>query len=257
MRRIGMVIAYDGTGYAGWQKQENGPSIQQTIEDTIEKLFREKVSLMGSGRTDAGVHARGQVAAMDLVHPIPVDKLKLALNSNLPEDIRIYRVFEADPDFHPRFQAKRKTYAYHIWNGTVMPPEKRNYAILFDMKLDIVRMREAASLLVGEHDFQAFRSSGGVNLSTVRRVDEAVIDVIPQPAEGAGVQEIVFRVTGNGFLYNMVRIMAGTLLEVGTGKREMSDISRALETGDRLLLGPTAPAKGLCLYSVEYEKNLK
>ncbi|MBQ7057894.1 MAG: tRNA pseudouridine(38-40) synthase TruA [Firmicutes bacterium] len=253
MRRIGMVIAYDGTAYAGWQKQENGPSVQQTIEDTIERLFHERVSLMGSGRTDAGVHAQGQVAAMDFSHPIPTDKLKLALNSNLPEDIRIYQVFEAAEDFHPRFQAKQKTYIYRIWNGSVMPPSIRQYAVLIDYPLDVDRMNEAAALLLGEHDFKAFRSSGGMNLSTVRRIYQASFEVTKH-TEDQG-QEIVFTVTGNGFLYNMVRIMVGTLLEIGSGKREIDDIRQALDSGDRTWLGPTAPAKGLCLFCVDYEKK--
>ena len=255
MRRIGMIIAYDGTSYAGWQKQENGPSIQQEIEDTIERLFHEKVNLMGSGRTDAGVHAEGQVAAMDFMHPIPADKLKLALNSNLPENIRILRVFEADPDFHPRFQAKQKTYLYRIWNGSVMPPEKRRYETLVDYPLDVPRMEEAARLLIGEHDFKAFRSSGGVNLSTIRRIDEAFFKITCHDLGAEQCREIVFHVTGNGFLYNMVRIMVGTLIEIGSGKRPITDISAALESGKRSFLGPTAPAKGLCLSSVVYGRE--
>ena len=170
MRRIALTIGYDGTEYAGWQRQENGLAVQQVIEDVIEKLFHEQVHVMGSGRTDAGVHARGQVAAFDFKHPIPVERLKMALNANLPADIRIYQVWEAEAEFHPRFNAKRKTYAYRFINGEIMPPEMRKYHTLVKEPLNIEKMQEALKLLEGEHDFLAFRSSGGMNLSTVRTI---------------------------------------------------------------------------------------
>ena len=250
MRRIALKIAYEGTAYAGWQRQENGPSVQQSIEDTVERLFHEKVSLMGSGRTDAGVHARGQVAAMDLNHPIPADKLLLALNSNLPEDIRIYQVWEAEADFHPRFQAKRKTYEYTIYQGPVCPPELRRFVWHVPEGLQLSAMEEGAQLLVGTHDFAAFRSTGGMNLSTVRTVEKA--EVFAENRRFPEGKLIHVRVTGNGFLYNMVRIIAGTLVQIGRGKLRPDVISEALLTGERNLLGATAPAQGLCLLSVEY-----
>lgn len=245
MRRIGLKIGYDGTRYAGWQRQENGVGIQQVIEDTVEKLFHERVHVMGSGRTDAGVHARGQVAAMDLLHSIPVDRLLLALNANLPPDIRIYEVWEAPTDFHPRFSAKRKTYAYRFYNGAVLPPELRWYYLLVKEPLDFSRMEAALADLTGEHDFAAFRSSGGVNLSTVRTVYQTAL-----LRDGEGYR---LEVTGNGFLYNMVRIIAGTALEIGKGRLPADVIQKALDTGKREILGPTAPACGLMLMNVEYE----
>lgn len=245
MRRIAMEIGYDGTGYAGWQRQENGLGIQQVLEDTVQKLFHEQVHIMGSGRTDAGVHARGQVAAMDLQHPIAAERLLLALNANLPEDIRIYHVWEARQDFHPRFQAKQKTYGYRFLVGSVMPPELRRYYTLVRGPLNWEWMREALPLLEGEHDFTAFRSSGGANLSAVRTIYQARI--LP---DGEGYR---LEVTGNGFLYNMVRIIAGTMLEIGKGRLPVSVIPEALATGCREILGPTAPAHGLMLLRVEYE----
>ncbi|MBO5993933.1 MAG: tRNA pseudouridine(38-40) synthase TruA [Firmicutes bacterium] len=253
MRRIALKIAYEGTDYAGWQRQENGPSIQQTIEDTVFDLFHERVDLMGSGRTDAGVHARGQIAAMDMEHPIPTDKLILALNSNLPEDIRIYEAWEADKDFHPRFQAKRKTYEYVIFQGPVCPPELRRFAWHVKDPMDLSLMEEAARKLVGTHDFAAFRSTGGMNLSTVRTVEE--VKIVCEPVEETKGRILRLRITGNGFLYNMVRIIAGTLKEIGQERLPVTVIEEALQKGDRLLLGPTAPAQGLFLVSVEYPEG--
>lgn len=248
MRRIAFEVGYDGTEYAGWQRQENSLTIQQVLEDTVEKLFHEAVHVMGSGRTDAGVHARGQIAAMDLAHPIPVDRLMLALNANLPEDIRIYKVWEADPDFHPRFAAKRKTYGYRFINGAVMPPELRRYYALVREPLDLGKMEEALRLLEGEHDFMAFRASGGLNLSTVRTIYRTAL--MP---DGDGWR---IEVTGNGFLYNMVRIIAGTAFEIGKGRLSLDAIPQALVTGRREFLGPTAPACGLMLMNVEYVENV-
>lgn len=249
MRRIALTIGYDGTEYAGWQRQENGLAVQQVIEDVIEKLFHEQVHVMGSGRTDAGVHARGQVAAFDFKHPIPVERLKMALNANLPDDIRIYQVWEAEAEFHPRFNAKRKTYAYRFINGEIMPPEMRKYHTLVKEPLNIEKMQEALKLLEGEHDFLAFRSSGGMNLSTVRTIYSAVLK-----EEGEGYR---IEVTGNGFLYNMVRIIAGTLFEIGKGKLGLECITKALTTGRRELLGPTAPGTGLMLMKVDYTEEDK
>ena len=249
MRRLACTVAYDGTNYAGWQRQLNAVSIQQVIEEAIEKQFHETVHVMGSGRTDAGVHARGQVACFDLMHPIPCDKLVLALNANLPDDIRILNMKEVSPEFHPQYDAKRKTYSYSFVNASVMPPEYRLYAHLVPEALDLKKMEEALSLLAGEHDFVAFRASGGQNLSTVRNIYEAKLSL--RPASGVPLYEI--SVTGNGFLYNMVRIIAGTLFDIGRGRIPVENVAKALENGDRELLGVTAPAKGLTLVKVEYE----
>ncbi len=245
MRRIGLEIGYEGTQYAGWQRQQNGLGIQQVLEETLARLFHETVHVMGAGRTDAGVHARGQVAALDLAHPIATDRLLLALNSNLPPDIRIYRVWEAEKTFHPRFQAKRKTYGYRFFTGPVMPPELRRYFAPVRGPLQEEAMRAGLAYLVGEHDFAAFRAAGGQNLSTVRRIDRAELLV-----DGEGWR---IDITGNGFLYNMVRIIAGTAFEVGKGKLPPEAFLRALETGKRSVLGPTAPPQGLMLMKIEYE----
>lgn len=247
MRKVALELGYDGSQYVGWQRQENGRSIQQTIEDTVERLFHERVHLMGSGRTDAGVHARGQVAAMELQHTIPAEQLMRALNANLPLDIRIYRAWEAASDFHPRFQAKRKTYAYRFLLGEVMPPEYRRYYTLIRGSLNMEKMQQALNSLEGEHDFAAFRSAGGVNLSTVRRIDKAVL---LDDGEGKRIE-----ITGNGFLYNMVRIIAGTIFEIGRGKLDPSIVEQALQNGQREILGPTAPPQGLMLMRVEYDEK--
>lgn len=241
-----MKIAYDGTAYAGWQKQENALGIQDVIEQTVKKLFSEEVHVHGSGRTDAGVHALGQVAAMDLQHPIPAANLKKALNSNLPADIRIMDVWEAEESFHPQYNAKRKTYQYHFINDEVMPPDRRYYASLVQEKLDMEAMKKAIRPLKGEHDFYAFRSAKAVNESTVRTIYD--IDLHYEEAK----KEYVLTVTGNGFLYNMVRIIAGTMIEVGKGRIPAANTEKALLEHDRDLLGPTAPPQGLTLFSVEY-----
>lgn len=253
MRRIVLIVAYDGTGYAGWQRQDNGTGIQAVIEDTIEQLFHEKVHVMGSGRTDAGVHARGQVAAMDLQHSIPTDKLMLALNANLPEDIRILKTWEAESDFHPQYHAKQKTYVYRFFHGQVMPPELRWNTAHVQEKMNIDIMRRHVSALVGEHDFLAFRSAKAVNSTTVRKIYLAEISEIPLNFSVEG-HLYELSVTGNGFLYNMVRIIAGTLLDIGRSRIDENAIETALSTLDREVLGVTAPAKGLTLDHVVYEE---
>jgi len=251
MRRIAFTVAYDGTNYVGWQRQDNGLSVQEVLEGVIARLFGETVHVMGSGRTDAGVHARGQVAAMELEHPIPCENLLRAMNSNLPDDIRIFDMWEAAGDFHPRFQAKEKTYHYQMILGPVMPPECRLNHVLVSEALDIDAMRRALADFVGEHDYYAFRSSGGENLTTVRTVYAAEL-ILNDEAAGDGWKELTLSVTGNGFLYHMVRLLAGTLLEIGKGKLPEDTIRKALETGDKELVGPTAPAKGLTLWQVVY-----
>lgn len=245
MRKIGLVIGYDGTLYGGWQRQDNARTIQGVLEDTLEKLFSEKVHVMGSGRTDAGVHARGQVAAFLFQHSIPVDALQRALNSNLPEDIRIYQAFEAPMDFQPQYGAKKKTYRYRIYNAPVLPPEYVRYCMHVPFALDMERMRRAIEELKGEHDFAAFRAAGGENLSTIRTIYEASVTKRGELLE--------LSVTGNGFLYHMVRIIAGTLIEIGKDRLEPSCLQEALETGSREVLGPTAKPQGLFLWEVCYE----
>ena len=246
-RRIRLTIGYDGTDYAGWQRQVNGLGIQQELEDVLQRLFGEEVHVMGSGRTDAGVHARGQVAVFDLNHSIPVRQLKLALNANLPEDIRIYEAEECPVDFHPQYGAKRKTYRYRFYQGAVMPPEYRRYMVLAPEDADWELGERMLPLLEGEHDFAACCASGSCAASTVRTIYRARL---LKEAEGPSVYTL--ELTGNVFLYNMVRIIAGTLLEAARGKISWEIIEKALREGARKELGPTAPAKGLILWKVEY-----
>lgn len=247
MRRLRMVVGYDGTDYAGWQRQQNGISVQQRLEETLDRLFHEGTRIQGSGRTDAGVHARGQVAAFNLAHPIPEEQLRLALNANLPEDIRVYRVEACAEDFHPQFDAKRKTYRYRFYQGAVMPPEYRRYAVLSSYAVDWNAVRAALPLLEGEHDFAACCASGSTVQSTVRTIYRAAL-----LAEEEAPNLYTIEITGNGFLYNMVRILAGTLLEVGQGRISREMFRQALAEGNREAMGVTAPAKGLILWNVEY-----
>ena len=256
MRNFRLELSYDGSRYRGWQRQGNtGTTVQGKLEETLSRMLGQNIEVHGAGRTDAGVHARQQTASFRADTGLSCDALLSELRAHLPEDIGAVSLTEASERFHARLNCAGKTYVYRIWNGSVMPPQKRDFEILIDYPLDMERMKQGASLLVGEHDFKAFRSSGGMNLSTVRTVYQVSFEVSEYPKESG--QEIQFSVTGNGFLYNMVRIMVGTLLEIGSGKREITDIQNALETGERSFLGPTAPAKGLWLFSVEYEeKNL-
>ena len=246
-RRIRMTVAYDGTDYAGWQRQNNGISIQQKLEEAFYTLFHEEVRVDASGRTDAGVHARGQVAAVTLEYPIPVRKLSLALNSCLPEDIRVLDAEETEQDFNPQFEAKRKTYCYSYYNGTFLLPQYRLYMTHIHEPMDIDAMRRAAQDLVGEHDFTALSSAQRQSKTTVRTIYSA--DVYRDASDP---QIIRIEVTGNGFLYNMVRIIAGTLADVGRGRLPEDIIRQAIETKDRTIAGVTAPPQGLCLMRVEY-----
>lgn len=247
-RRIRMTVAYDGTRYAGWQRQKNGIAVQQRLEEAFYTLFHETVVVDASGRTDAGVHAWGQVAAVTLEHSIPIERLALALNSQLPEDIRVMEAAETAPDFHPQFQAKRKTYRYTYFNGPFLPPQYRFYMAHIHEPVNMARMNEAAKALLGEHDFTALSSAQRTSKTTVRRIYDARIyrDV-------ADPRVIHIEVTGNGFLYNMVRIIAGTLADIGRGRMPVSALSDALQKKDRTLAGVTAPPQGLALMRVFYE----
>ena len=250
-RRVRLTVAYDGTRYAGWQRQKNGMAVQECLEEAIWSLFHERVSVDASGRTDAGVHAWGQVAAFTLEHSIPIERLALALNSKLPQDIRVMEAAEAAWDFHPQFQAKRKTYRYTYFNGPFLPPQYRLYMAHIHEPMDMERMNEAAKSLVGEHDFTALSSAQRTSKTTVRRIYEARVyrDV-------ADARVIHIEVTGNGFLYNMVRIIAGTLVKIGMGVYPPEKMEEILEEKNRAAAGPTIPARGLTLVSLEYEKEL-
>lgn len=247
MRRIKILVSYDGTDYHGWQVQPGLPTIQGVLEDVISGIEGRAVQVAGSGRTDAGVHALGQVAAFSIDNPIPVDNLRRAMNRLLPRDIRVLQVEEAALDFHPRFQAKRKTYEYRIFRGEVCSPFERRYVYHHPYPLATEEMIAVAPLLEGEHDFAAFAASDErdeLELSKVRTIFCSRLTL-----EG---DRLTYRVTGSGFLKHMVRNIVGVLLEVGKGNVDRESFLARLEPGCPIPAGPAAPARGLLLASVEY-----
>ena len=245
MRRIHLIIEYDGTNYAGWQRQENALAVQQVIEEALGRLTRERIVIHGASRTDAGVHALGQSAHFDTDSRIPADKFSYALNALLPPDIRIRFSEEVSPDFHARFSTKGKRYRYLFWDARHAGAINRLTHAHCIYPLDVGLMQREADALTGTHDFAAFAASGSVVKDTVRTIWRA--DVTRNG------DEVMILVEGSGFLYNMVRIIAGTLRDIGSGKLEPGALERAIRTGNRLDLGVTAPAKGLTLMEVFYE----
>lgn len=245
MKRVKLVVAYDGTNYHGWQVQDNGITIEEVLNRTISELVQEDIKVIGASRTDAGVHADGNVAVFDTESRIPGDKFSFALNQRLPEDIRIQESCEVDADFHPRYADTVKTYEYNILNRRFELPSKRLYAAFCYYPMDIERMNQAAAYLVGEHDFKSFCSAGAQVQTTVRTI--YAVNVTKED------DMVHIRITGNGFLYNMVRIIAGTLMQVGTGLMEPEQVKEILEARDRSKAGPTAVAKGLTLVEIRYE----
>lgn len=243
-KRVRLTVAYDGTNYHGWQIQNNGITIESELNRCLSDLLGEPVEVIGASRTDSGVHALGNIAVFDTESPMPAEKISYALNQRLPEDIRIQRSEEVAADWHPRHCESRKTYEYRIYRGEFPMPVRRLYAYFTYRSLCVEDMREAAAYLVGEHDFKSFCQTGAQVESTVRTI--YLIEVEEQGAE------LVIRVCGNGFLYNMVRIIAGTLMEVGKGRRAPSDMPAILDAKDRRAAGPTAPAHGLTLMRYEF-----
>ncbi len=242
MRTIKLIVEYDGTNYAGWQVQPNGLAIQQVLEEGVARLVKHPVRLSSSGRTDAGVHARGMVAAFGTETAVPVKAFRDGLNALLPPDIAVRQAVEVAAEFNPRRDAIGKQYRYTILAAQCRSPLTRLYAWHLRKPLDLARMRQAAALFVGEHDFAAFRTAGCAAKTTVRRI--TALEIVQ---EGAFIRVDVY---GTGFLRNMVRIMVGTLVAVGAGRFEPERISRCLEEG--CAAGPTAPAHGLCLMEVYY-----
>jgi tRNA pseudouridine38-40 synthase len=245
-----LLIQYDGTDFHGWQVQENARTIQGELERVLATLDGAAVKVAGSGRTDAGVHAEGQVANVKLHRAWEPEKLRNAINGNLWRDIRIMNVERVDDDFHARFSARGKSYVYRIVNAPVMSPFWRRFALHESRPLDVARMREAARLFLGAHDWTAFSSALSESENKVRNITEAGIDSLWDARAASNIIE--FRVHANGFLRYMVRSLAGTLLEVGRGERDSDTILAALASGDRDLAGTTAPACGLTLVSVDY-----
>lgn len=246
MKRIMLVVAYDGTNYCGWQKQPNAVTVEEVINKHLSQLLLEDIEVIGSSRTDSGVHALGNVAVFDTETRIPAEKISYALNQRLPEDIRIQSSSEVSLDFHPRYQKSCKTYEYKILNREFLLPTMRLYYHFVYKKLDTDKMQEAANYLIGEHDFRSFCSTKTQVKSTVRTIYS--LDVIRKG------DEIILRVRGNGFLYNMVRIIAGTLINVGLGITQVSRIPEILNSTERIEAGPTAPANGLTLINIEFNE---
>ena len=247
MKRIKLTIAYDGTNYCGWQIQPNGITIEEVLNKALSKLTGEDIAVIGASRTDSGVHAMGNVAVFDTNTTIPPDRIAVSLNQRLPEDIVIVHSEEVPADFHPRYCDCSKTYEYHIINTRTPIPTKRLTNYFVSYKLNIENMKKAASYLVGEHDFVSFCNVRTDVENTVRTI--TALDILTNG------NEITIRITGNGFLYNMVRIIVGTLIRVGRGFYEPEKVKEILEAKDRKAAGVTAPAHGLMLMEIHYEKN--
>jgi tRNA pseudouridine38-40 synthase len=249
MRRIRITLAYDGTDFFGWQVQPGLPTIQGELERVISEIEGRRVHVAGSGRTDAGVHALAQVAAFSIQNRIPTANLQKAMNRLLSPAIRVVQVEEADPQFHPRYHARSKTYEYRIHRGDVCPPFERRYVHHHPYPLATDRIVEVAPLFEGEHDFAAFAAADQRDTQGLSRVRTIF-------SSGAEVQgdRLIYRVRGSGFLKHMVRNLAGVLLEVGKGNLERDDLLKMLDPGAALRAGPTAPACGLYLVEVDYTR---
>ena len=245
MKRVKLVVAYDGSTYHGWQIQPGASTIEGELNKALSELLQEEIQVIGASRTDSGVHALCNVAVFDTKSRIPAEKISYALNQRLPEDIRIQESVEVEADFHPRHCNSRKTYEYRILNRPFPLPTKRLYAHFTYVPMNIEMMQEAADYLVGEHDFKSFCSVNSTVETTVRTIYELTVEKQEE--------EIVIRVCGGGFLYNMVRINAGTLMEAGRGAIRPEQVKDILEAKDRQAAGPTAPACGLTLVKYEFE----
>lgn len=246
MRRIRLILSYDGTAYAGWQRQTNGLAVQQVVEEALETATGAPVKITGASRTDAGVHALGQACHFDTESGIPPEKYPFVLNTLLPADIRCLQGAEAAADFSARFHTRGKWYTYRIHNAPHASALYRNLTAHVPLPLDAPLMDEAAQQLVGTHDFAAFCAVGGSAKTTVRTLHEIHVLRLEE--------RVTLTVWGNAFLYNMVRIIAGTLIEIGQRRLPPACLTQALATGNRLCLGPTAPAQGLELTRVLYDE---
>ncbi len=240
-----MIIQYDGTRYYGWQRQPDQTTVQGKLESVLSLMCGKEVEVIGAGRTDGGVHAKGMVANAHLETEFTAEQVREYLNRYLPDDIAVTEVREASPRFHARYNAIGKTYCYTCVDGAVKPVFDRKYYTRLEESPDLERMRQAADILTGEHDFRNFCVNPGKKKSTVRCVDRITIE------RDGGYLRFTFH--GNGFLQNMVRILVGTLLEVGCGRMTPEEVSEVLNASERKKAGPTAPAQGLCLMSVDYD----
>jgi tRNA pseudouridine38-40 synthase len=246
VRALKMLLEYDGTGFAGWQRQRNAPSVQETVEDALAAVLPRRVSLAAAGRTDRGVHALGQVAVFRTDGTIPTERLPFAVNHHLPPEVRVRHCGEVDHDFHACRDATAKHYRYTIWCGSIPPALWGRFATAVPYDLDLTAMREAAAAMEGRHDFRAFRTwaKGQEHLDTVKTMYRVVLD--------RRETWLVVDVLGSGFLYTQVRTMVGTLVDVGRGRTSAPRLGEILASGDRRLAGPTFPPQGLCLMQVFY-----
>jgi tRNA pseudouridine38-40 synthase len=245
MPRLLITLRYDGTGYHGWQVQPNGMTVQEALQDAVEAVTGVRAGITGCSRTDAGVHADMFCCALDTDSPLRGDKMASALNFHLPQDIAVYDVCEVADEFHPRYHAKGKRYIYRIWNGTQRHPVYDRYALHRKRPMDAAALCRAAAAYIGTHDFAAFCAAGSDVQDTVRTVRDCRVE-----RQG---DLVIFSVEADGFLYNMVRIMVGTLLAIADGQLAEDAIPAIIACGDRRKAGPTAPAKGLCLQEVFYD----
>ncbi|ROR31661.1 tRNA pseudouridine38-40 synthase [Mobilisporobacter senegalensis] len=245
MKRVKLVVGYDGTNYCGWQIQPNGITIEEVLNKKLSELLGEEIKVIGASRTDSGVHALGNVAVFDTNTQIPAEKISYALNQRLPEDITIQNSCEVPLEFHPRYCNSIKTYEYKILNRKFQIPLQRLYSHFVYIPLNISAMEEAARYIVGEHDFKSFCSSRTQVEDTIRTVYSLTISKSDET--------ITIRITGNGFLYNMVRIIVGTLIKVGLGVYPAEHVKEIMEERDRKAAGPKVPGKGLTLVKIDYE----
>ncbi|WP_332696662.1 tRNA pseudouridine(38-40) synthase TruA [Halalkalibacter lacteus] len=249
MRRVALWVTYEGTHFSGYQVQPNGRTIQEEIEKALSKIHKgEHIRIFSSGRTDAGVHARGQVVHFDSALTIPLSRWPKAINACLPDDIRIIEASYVSEEFHSRYEAIKKEYHYRVLLNQEGDVFRRNLTHHVTYPVSIVRMQKAAELLIGKHDFSSFCAANTGVKDKVRTLYN--VSIVSER------DELVFKVVGNGFLYNMVRIIVGTLLEIGAGKREVNDLSKVLQAKDRTLAGQTAPGSGLFLWKVSYEYSI-
>ena len=244
MKNYKLLIEYDGSRYYGWQRQPEHETIQGKLENVLSLMCQKDVEVIGAGRTDAGVHAKGMVANANMDTEFSEEEIRAYLNRYLPDDIAVREVRTASPRFHARYNAVGKTYSYTCYDGEIKSVFDRKYITRLEEKPDIAKMRQAAGILTGEHDFRNFCVNPRMKKSTVRCVDK--IEIVRED------DYVIFTFHGTGFLQNMVRIMVGTLLEVGCGRMTCGQVIDVLEAKDRQKAGPTAPAQGLCLMSVDY-----
>ena len=258
MKRIKLTVAYDGTNYCGWQIQPNGNTIESVLDKGIKCVTGEDVHVIGASRTDAGVSALGNVAVFDTESMIPGDRFAYAINQHLPDDVSVVDSCEVSPDFHPRHCNTVKTYEYKIVSSRFPVPQLRNSAWNVPYSLDVDKMRKASEYLVGQHDFKSFACVRTSAETTIRTIFSVEIEKTPFNTKSSHLADsyvYVIRVTGNGFLYNMVRIIAGTLMQVGKGQLQPQDVKEMLDAKDRTAAGQTAPPQGLTLVDIYFEER--